>query len=65
MGCEKLADGAYYDEPAGLLISDLFPRNASPAPDGLIYPIDPVTQRLSRDFGLFLREASHTINLVH
>ncbi len=27
-GYEKLADGAYYDERVGLLIFDLFPRNA-------------------------------------
>ena len=64
-GYEKLADGAYYDEPSGLLIFDLFPRNAILAADGLIYPIDPVIQRISPDFGQFLRAEPYTINLIH
>ena len=64
-GTEKLADGAYYDEPNGLLIFDLVPRNAFQAADGQIYPIDPVIQRISSDFGQFLRENPYTINLVH
>ena len=63
-GYEKLTDGAYYDEPKGLLIFDLFPRNAIQAGDGNIYPIDPVIQRISPDFGQFLREEPYTINLV-
>lgn len=65
MGYEKLADGAYYDEPNGLLIFDLVPRNAFQAADGQIYPIDPVIQRITPDFGKFLREEPYTINLVH
>ncbi len=65
MGYEKLADGAYYDEPHGLLVFDLFPRNAFQAADGQIYPIDPVIQRITPDFGQFLRENPYTINLVH
>jgi hypothetical protein len=64
-GYEKLADGAYYDEPAGLLVFDLFPRNAIQAADGHIYPIDPVIQRITPEFGQFLREEPYTINLVH
>lgn len=64
-GYEKLADGAYYDEPSGLLIFDLFPRNAILAADGQIYPIDPVIQRIAPDFGQFLRAEPYTINLVH
>jgi hypothetical protein len=60
---EKLADGAYYDERAGLLIFDLFPRNAIQTADGQIYPIDPVIQRIQPDFGQFLREHPYTINL--
>jgi hypothetical protein len=63
-GYEKLADGAYYDETAGLLVFDLFPRNAIQAPDGQIYPIDPVIQRITREFGQFLREEPYTINLA-
>jgi hypothetical protein len=47
-GYEKLADGAYYDERNGLLIFDLFPRNAIEAVNGVIYPIDPVIQRSRR-----------------
>jgi len=64
-GYEKLADGAYYDEPHGLLLFDLFPRNAIQAADGHIYPIDPVIQRITPEFGQFLREEPYTINLVH
>lgn len=62
-GYEKLTDGAYYDEPTGLLIFDLFPRNAIQGANGVIYPIDPVVQRISVDFGQFLREQPFTINL--
>ena len=62
-GYEKLTDGAYYDEPSGLLVFDLFPRNAFHAADGQIYPIDPVIQRILPDFGQFLREHPNTINL--
>ena len=62
-GYEKLANGAYYSEPDGLLIFDLFPRNAILAADGQIYPIDPVIQRIAPDFCQFLREHPNTINL--
>ena len=64
-GYEKLSDGAYYDEACGLLIFDLFPRNAIQAADGQVYPIDPVVQRITPDFGEFLRAEPFTINLVH
>lgn len=62
-GYEKLTDGAYYDEYIGLLIFDLFPRNAIQTANGVIFPIDPVIQRVTPDFGEFLREHSYTINL--
>ena len=62
-GYEKLADGAYYDEQVGLLIFDLFPRNAIQTANGVIFPIDPVIQRITADFGQFLREQPFTINL--
>jgi hypothetical protein len=39
-------------------------RNAIQAADGLIYPIDPVIQRITPDFGEFLRAEPYTINLV-
>jgi len=64
-GYEKLADGAFYSEPEGLLVFDLLPRNAILAADGQIYPIDPVIQRITPDFGQFLRAEPYTINLVH
>ncbi len=63
-GYEKLTDGAYYSEREGLLVFDLIPRNAILAADGQIYPIDPVIQRISPDFGQFLREHPDTINLI-
>src|ERR1035441_5567980 len=62
-GYEKLDEGAYYDEGAGLLVFDRFPRNAIQAADGHIYPIDPVIQRIMPDFGQFLRQEPYTINL--
>lgn len=62
-GYEKLTDGAYYDEHAGLLIFDLFPRNAIQAVNGGIFPIDPVIQRVTPEFGQFLRDHPYTINL--
>jgi len=61
-GYEKLADGAYYDEVAGLLVFDLFPRNAIQTETGEIFPIDPVIQRITQDFGQFLRGHPNTIN---
>jgi hypothetical protein len=63
-GYEKLADGAYYDAKNGLLLFDLFPRNAIQVNDGHIFPIDPVIQRITSDFGKFLREHPDTINMV-
>jgi len=64
-GYEKLADGAYYDARNGLLVFDLFPRNAIQSADGQIYPIDPVIQRITPDFAQFLRDEPYTINLLH
>ena len=61
-GHEKLADGAFYDARVGLLIFDLFPRNALQATNGVIYPIDPVIQRINAEFGGFLRQHPYTIN---
>ena len=62
-GYEKLTDGACYAEAEGLLVFDLFPRNAIKAADGHIYPIDPVIQRITPEFDQFLREHAYTINL--
>ncbi len=63
-GYERLAEGAYYGAQHGLLIFDLFPRNAILAADGHIYPIDPVIQRITPEFAQFLREEPYTINLL-
>jgi hypothetical protein len=63
-GYEKLADGAYYDAQAGLLVFDLIPRNAIQAANGHIYPIDPVIQRITPEFAQFLREHPDTINRI-
>ena len=64
-GYENLTEGAYYDERAGSLVFDLFPRNAIQAADGHLYPIDPVIQRITSEFGQFLRQHPQTINLAH
>lgn len=64
-GYERLADGAYYGAKDGLLVFDLFPRNAIQTEDGHIYPIDPVIQRIAPEFAQFLREEPYTINLLH
>ena len=61
---EAIAPGAYYDCEEGLLIFDLFPRNAILTEDGDVFPIDPVIQRIDADFAEFLRAQPHTINLI-
>ena len=61
-GFERLATGAYYHATDGLLVFDLFPRNAIQTSDGMVYPIDPVVQRIQPDFADFLRQNPHTIN---
>jgi len=61
-GFEHLAAGAYYDAKAGLLVFDLFPKNAKLADDGVVYPIDAVVQRIDREFAEFLRENPDLIN---
>ncbi len=55
-GFEKFCDGAYYDSRQRLLAFDLLPKNAKLASDGIVYPIDPVVQRITPDFADFLRE---------
>lgn len=61
-GFEQLTSGAYYDAKEGLLIFDLFPKNALQAADGTIYPFDPVIQRITPDFADFLRQHSDRIH---
>lgn len=62
-GFEVFAEGAFYDGKTGLLIFDLFPRNAIQVESGEIFPIDPVIQRVTEEFADFLREHPNTINL--
>jgi hypothetical protein len=54
-GYEVFTAGAFYDGERGLPIFDLFPKNAMRAADGVIYPFDPVIQRIQCDFADFLR----------
>lgn len=61
-GFEKLISGAYYDARNGLLVFDLFPKNAVQAVDGVIYPFDPVIQRITPDFADFLRSDPERIH---
>lgn len=58
---EKLTEGAFYDGD-GLLVFDLFPRNVIEVEDGHVFPIDPVMQRITPEFGQFLREHPYLIN---
>lgn len=51
---ERLASGTYYRD--GFLVFDLVPRNAILAADGVVYPIDPVIQRIDPSLAGFLRE---------
>jgi hypothetical protein len=46
----------------GRLLYDLFPKNAMQAADGVIYPFDPVIQRIQPDFAEFLREHQDRIH---
>ena len=55
-GFERLTDGAYYEPNEGLLILDLFPKNAIQVANGDILPFDPVVQRITPDFAEFLRQ---------
>lgn len=61
-GYVRLAEGAYCLESRGLLIFDLFPRNAIQTATGVIFPIDPVIQRIAPDFLEFLRMDPNCIN---
>jgi hypothetical protein len=55
-GFEMLVAGAYYDKQEGLLVFDLFPKNAKTNSAGVICPFDPVIQRITSEFAVFLRE---------
>ena len=55
-GFEKFISGAYYYVEDGLLVFDLFPKNAKINSTGVICPFDPVVQRITPDFADFLRK---------
>ena len=55
-GFEKFTSGGYYDCDEGLLVFDLFPKNAKVNEAGVICPFDPVVQRITADFADFLRD---------
>ena len=61
-GYTRLTDDAFYDSSTGLLVFDLFPRNVLETATQLLLPIDPVIQRINRDFAEFLQAQPHTIN---
>ncbi len=55
-GFEKIIAGAFYDRDEGLLVFDLFPKNAKTNAAGVICPFDPVVQRITSEFAEFLRD---------
>jgi len=55
-GFERIGPGAFYHADAGLLVDDLFPRNAKVSARGVVLPIDGVFQRITPDFARFLHE---------
>lgn len=61
-GYRRLGEGAYYDEPNGLLVFDMMPRNVIQTDNGELCPIDPVIQRVSPEFAEFLGDHPDTIN---
>lgn len=63
-GYTRLTDDAFYDGSTGLLVFDLFPRNVLETATQHLLPIDPVIQRIDRDFAEFLHAQPHTINRV-
>jgi hypothetical protein len=54
-GFEKLGEGMFYHSGEGVLIHDLFPRNAKTDSDGFIHAIDPVIQRVTPAFADYFR----------
>lgn len=54
-GFEKIGDGAFYHAEEGLYVHDILPKNAKLDVNGMVQPIDPVIQRVTREFVDFLR----------
>ena len=48
-----------------MMVAKGYEKLADGAYYGVVYPIDPVIQRISPDFAQFLREEPYTINLIH
>lgn len=61
-GFTRLTDGAFLDPGNSILVFDMFPRNVVRSPDGTLYPIDPVIQRVTPEFAEFLRNNPERIN---
>jgi hypothetical protein len=61
-GYEMIAEETYFDATNGFLIFDLAPRNAIVSESGVIYPIDPVIQRITPEFAEFLRRNPDRVN---
>ena len=61
-GYVRVAEGAYYQVSRGLLVFDLFPRNALKMRTGQLCPFDPVIQLVDREFAEFLITHPETIN---
>ena len=55
-GFERIGEGAFWHPAAGLYVHDLLPKNAKCDDHGMVQPIDPVIQRVTREFAEFLRE---------
>jgi hypothetical protein len=54
LAAERLCEGAFLLRDRGILAFDLMPRNVVRSSDGVVYPIDPVIQRVTSDFADFL-----------
>jgi hypothetical protein len=54
-GFEKIGEGTFHHVGEGLLVHDLFSKNAKVSESGRIHPIDPVIQRVTPGFANDLR----------
>ena len=61
-GYQRITQGAYYERNRGVVVVDLFPRNALKTRNGQLCPFDPVIQRVHPDFAEFLMAHPDTIN---
>jgi len=59
---EKFAQGIYYYKVRGLLLFDVHPRNVLIDSQNAAQPIDPVVQRVTKDFAEFVRENTYLVD---